>query len=150
MKHKTTAADMLISFCICTTLICLLQGVMGVLFFPEMQLGAGAYFGPPLFGFLSVLLGMVTYSSKELTIRQVMARRAIHLALIEGMIFGLNYLAGNVFSVLLSIILAVAIAAVYILVYVILWIDDLRSAWAFNEKLKEFQEREKMTAESIT
>ena len=143
VKHKNTAAEMLISFCICTTLICLLQGVMGVLFFPQVKVSTGAYLDPPLFGFLSVLLGLVTHSSGELSIRQVMVRRAIHLALIEGMIFGVNYLAGNVFPTFLSILLAAGIAAIYILVYVILWIDDLRSAWAFNEKLKEFQEREK-------
>lgn len=139
MKLKQKLFDMLISFCVCTTCITLLEGIMGILFFPDVTMDYGAFFSPPLFGALSVLFGIVTESSKELSIRQVLIRTAIHLLMIEGMVFGLNYLAGVIFPPVVCITLAIGIAVVFVMVYVITWINESKSAADFNQKLKEYQ-----------
>lgn len=139
MNQKSKVVELLIDFCVCTTCITLLEGILGVLFFPDLQLTYEAFFSPPLFGGLSVLLGFVTESKKELTIKQVLIRRMIHLALIEGMVFGLNFLAGVVFPTIVSITLALGIAIVFVMVYLIVWLNDRKSAVMFNQKLKEYQ-----------
>lgn len=139
MKYKSKLSEMLIAFCVCTACITILQGVLGMLFYPEEQLRYDAFFTPPLFGAISILFGLVTWSKKELSVKQVLFRRVIHLLLIEGMVFGLNYLVGNIFPLKESVVLALGIAAVFVAVYVILWINDKRSADSFNQKLKEYQ-----------
>ena len=144
MKFKTAFSEMLVGFCVSTTFICILQGLLGGYFLPDVKLDFGVLLSPPLFGFLSTLLGVVEFSSKELTVRRVLIRRVIHLLLIEGMVFGINILVGNAFTFWMAVLLALGIAVVYICVYVVLWVDELRYARVFNEKLKEFQKKEKI------
>ena len=71
--------------------------------------------------------------------KQVLLRRVLHLVLIEGMVFGLNYISGHTFPAIVSMVLALGIALIFITVYVILWINDQRNAQLFNQKLKEYQ-----------
>ena len=110
-------------------------------FFAEDKFGWEAFFSPPLFGFLSVLLGMVTKSKRELSVKEILFRRALHLLLIELLIFGMNYETGMQFDVLFSVTLAFSVAAVFVAVYVVMWLNDRKSAALFNEKLKEYQGR---------
>lgn len=139
MKEEMRLSDFIITFCICTTGITLLSGIMGLIFFPEEKVGYEAFFSPPLFGFLSVLCGAVTFSRKELSIRQVMMRRVLQLALIEAMVFGLNYAEGVVFEPVAALSLMMSIAVVFVAVYLVLWLNDRKSAKDFNVKLKEYQ-----------
>ncbi len=147
MKYKSRISELLMSFCVCTACITLLEGVLGMLFFPEEKLGYNAFFSPPLFGAISVLFGAVTWSKKELSVKQVWFRRAVHLFLIEVMVFGINYAAGVVFSPIVTMVLMIGIAVVFVLVYLILWMDEQRSAQTFNQKLKEYQSAISMESE---
>lgn len=139
MNDKSRFSEMLIAFCVCTACITIFEGVMGALFFPGERLGYDAFFSPPVFGGLSTLFGVVTWSKKELSIMQVLFRRGIHLFLIEGMVFGLNYASRIIFPIGVSIVLALGIALVFVMVYVILWVNDKKNAEFFNQKLKEYQ-----------
>lgn len=140
MNCKSRFSEAVIAFCVCTTCITILEGILGMLFFPEEHLDYGAFFAPPIFGALSVLFGTVTWSKKELSVKQILFRRAIHLLLIEGMVFGINYISGNVFPTVVCVVLFISIAVVFVMVYVILWINDRKSAALFNQKLKEYQQ----------
>jgi len=144
MKHKSALMEALISFCVCTTCITLLEGILGVIFYPEVSLDYGAFFSPPFFGAVSVLLSLVTYSKKEQSVKEVLIRQGIHLLLIEAMVFGLNYLVGVVYPMIVSITLALGIAVIFVLVYWIVWLNDCKSADLFNQKLKEYQARKEM------
>ncbi len=139
MREKSKLTEMLMAFFICTTCITILEGFLGMLFFKDLPLNYQAFFSPPLFGLISVLFGVVNISKKELTIKQMIGRRAIHLLLIEVMVLGTNYRAGNSYTPLITIAIAIGIAVIFVLVHVVLWISDTRSANKFNEKLKEFQ-----------
>ncbi len=142
MNFKSKLSEALISFCVCTTCITILEGTIGALLYPAERLPYDAFFAPAIFGALSVLLSVVTVSKRELSVKEIMVRRAIHLLLIEGMVFGLNYLAGAVFTLKASIILAAGIAIVFVAVYYIVWIIECSNAKAFNKQLKRFQEME--------
>lgn len=138
-KEKITEA--FIAFFIITAAICILEGIFGVLFMPEEQLGYKAFFVPPLFGFFSVLCGIVTISQKEMSIGQTVIRKVIHLCLIEVMVFGLNFMEGIVYDTLITIALAFGIACVFTLVDIVLYLNDRRIASLFNEELKKFQQK---------
>lgn len=140
MKHSSTFSDYLITFLVITACITILEGFLGVLFVPDLLFGYEAFFTPPIFGFLSTLTGLVLKSKKELTIKQVLFREFIQLLLIEGIVFGANYVAGNIFEFKLNIALALSIAVVFVLVHFILWLNDRRIAHSFNEQLRTFQE----------
>lgn len=141
MSNRGKLVEFLMAFFVCSTCISILEGLLGMAFFPEDKFGWEAFFSPPLFGFLSVLLGMVTKSERELSAKEILFRRAIHLLLIELLIFGMNYETGMQFDVFFSVTLAFSVAAVFVAVYVVMWLNDRKSAALFNEKLKEYQGR---------
>lgn len=143
MRPDSVLFRMVMAFFVCTACITLLEGILGMLFFPQVKLGYEAFFSPPLFGLLSVLSGIVNHSGKELSVRQVLARRLLHLFMVEGLVFGFNYAGGAVFEPLYVFSLAVSVALVFLAVYVVLWVNDQRSAVLFNEQLKIYQDRQK-------
>lgn len=142
MKSKSRLAEPMMAFFVCTACITILEGTVGMIFFPEKRFGYEAFFSPPVFGSFSTLFGLVTRSKKELSVKQILLRRIIHLLLIEGMVLGLNYRAGIIYEPLVFWVLALSIAVVFVTVYAVMWINDQRSAALFNEKLKEYQKRE--------
>lgn len=139
MRIKTMISEFMMAFFVCTACITILEGVIGMLFFPKMRFGYDAFFSPPIFGFFSVLFGLVTKSRKELSVKQMLFRMAIHLLLIEILVFGLNYLSGMVFEPLVRVVLALSIALIFAAVYLVMWINDRKNAVLFNEKLKLYQ-----------
>ncbi len=141
MKNKERLHEMLMSFFVCTTCITILEGTIGMLVYPQVKLGYDAFFSPPIFGAFSVLFSLVNYSRKELSIRQVLFRRLIHLLMIEALVFGLNYACGTIFEPFAGVLLAVSIAVVFVAVYALLWFMDSRSAQQFNRELKRYQNR---------
>lgn len=145
MKHKDMWFDMMMSFFVVTACVCVLEAVLGMLLFPEVQFGYEAFLSPPLFGFLSSLLGIVTYSRKELTVRQAAGRKLLHLGLIELLVFGVNAYAGHFFETVQFIFVMISVAVVYTTVNAVLWVNDQRSAEKFNQELKEFQKNNQMS-----
>lgn len=137
---KEDLIELMMAFFICTACICILSAVLGTIFFPEDQFGYEAMWSPPFFGAISAVLGLVTKSRKELSVRQVAIRNVLHLVLIECVVFGMNYLAGVVFEMYFSVILAFAIAVVFVAVHLIMYISDSRDAHKFNEQLKQYQQ----------
>lgn len=143
MKNRGLWIEFVLVFFIVTACITILSGFLGMAFMPDVRFGYEAFLSPPIFGFLSALSGLVTKSRKELSVAQMLFREFLQLLLIEVMVFGLNYAFGTTFEWELSVTLAVGIAVIFVLVYAILWLNDHRSAVAFNAKLVEFQENQK-------
>lgn len=139
MNGKSSLSELVMAFFVCTTCITILEGVVGMLFFPQVELSYAAFFSPPLFGFFSVGFGLINYSRKELGIGQVLFRRLLHLLMIEGLVFGSNYAAGMTFTPVLAGVLAFCVALIFVAVYVVLWFNDRRSAMVFNRQLKIYQ-----------
>ena len=139
MKNRGLWIEFVLVFFIVTACITMLSGFLGMVFMPDVRFGYEAFLSPPIFGFLSALSGLVTKSGKELSMSQMLFREFLQLLLIEVMVFGVNFVFGTTFDWKLSVTLAVGIAVIFVLVYVVLWLNDQRSAAAFNAKLVEFQ-----------
>ncbi|MBP3602882.1 MAG: DUF3021 family protein [Lachnospiraceae bacterium] len=141
MNRQSKLSEMMMAFFVSTACITILEGTMGMLFFPDEKLTYHAFFAPPIMGLCSVLFGFVTWSKRELTIKETLLRRGIHLLLIECLVFGLNYVEGIIFPFKVAISLILGIAVVFVAVYVVLWVNDSRSAKRFNKKLREYQKK---------
>lgn len=139
MKDSGFFSRFVVSVCIITTGITLMEGILGSFFLPDMTLNFRAYLVPPLFGVLTALTGLVVESRRELSIRQMLFRMLIQLILIECMIFGVNHLAGYVYSLKMSLALAFGILAIFGFVYFVMWLNERRIANEFNRRLEQMQ-----------
>lgn len=141
MERGNRMHSMIMSFFVITACICVLEGVLGVLFLPEATFGCEAFLMPPAFGVLCALTGVVLHSRKELSMGAMAFRMALQLVLIELIVFSANYFWGDWENVTTSmkVVLIVGIALIYIIVHAVMWMNDCRRADGFNEQLLKFQ-----------
>lgn len=139
MKDRGFFSRFIINVCVITTGITLMEGILGSIFLPDMPLNFRAYLVPPVFGVLTALTGLVVESRRDLSIRQMLCRMALQLLLIEGMVFGVNHLAGYSYPWPMSLALALGIFVIFIFVYFIMWLNERRIANEFNRRLAEMQ-----------
>ena len=131
------------SYFISVTFINIAIFFTGMLFRPEQRFGYEAFLSPLLFGLLTVIPTVIMYSKKELTIRQLIFRKAIQLimdiVIVIGAIFAGNEL--NKGTVVAAIGVSVSIIIVFIAVHLIEWILEKRTAKELTEELATFQKR---------
>lgn len=129
-------------FFISTTLICILCGTLGSVFFSEERIEMAGYFSPPIFGAISAVLSFLFGYDKEkvTSTAGILARQILLLLLIEASVFGLNYLAGNIFGWKISVIVFLGVAGIFVLVSLLSYLYDRRKAEEFNRLLKDFNE----------
>lgn len=144
MKNSKVITEFIMSFFIATTCIGICMGILGSFFMKEVVFGYDAFFSPPIFGFFSVCLSIVNYSKKELSIKQVIVRKCIHLLLINVLVFGLNYDYGMIFEPIFALCLFLFIFVIYVTVNVLIWLNDRKTAVQFNKELIEFQNKQEM------
>jgi hypothetical protein len=131
------------SYFISVTLINIAIFVTGMLFRPDQKMGYEAFLSPLLFGFLTVIPTVIMHSKKELTLRQLLLRKAIQLILdiviVLAVIFGGNPL--NRETVISAAGVAVSIIVVFAAVNFIEWLMERKTAAQLNEQLAAFQKR---------
>lgn len=141
MERENRIHSMIMSFFVITACICIMEGVIGVLFLPEATFGWEAFLMPPAFGVLCALSGVVFYSSKELSMGAMAFRMVLQLVLIELIVLAANFFWGDWenLTVMMKVMLIAVIALIYIIVHVVMWMNDRRHAIGFNEQLLKFQ-----------
>ena len=130
----------LMRFFIIVTCVSIAIGLIGLIYEPNRQFGYEAYFSPIIFGLIGVLPSIVTYSKKELTIKQMKARTVLQLIVLEGMVLSFGYVMG-IMKDNMMLSLALAVLVVFIMVHLISWLIDYKEAKKLNEDLKAFQGR---------
>lgn len=131
------------SYFISVTLINIAIFLTGMLFRPEQTFGYEAFLSPLLFGFLTVIPTLILYSKKELSVRQLLCRKAIQLLLdiviVIGVIFGGN--TWNQETAIAAVGVSVSIIVVFAAVHGIEWMLAKRTAKQLTEQLAAFQKR---------
>ena len=131
------------SYFISVTLINIAIFATGMLFRPEQTFGYEAFLSPLLFGSLTVIPTLILYSKKELTVRQLLFRKAIQLLLdiviVIGVLFGGKAL--NKETIIAAVGVAVSIIVVFAAVHGIEWLLAKKTARQLNEQLEAFQKR---------
>lgn len=131
----------LMSFFIIVTLVNIAIFICGIVLAPDEKLDYTAFIVPVIDGLLGVIPGLVMYSKRELTVRQMIVRDIIQLLSIELIIlvftFGFSGFSNVDVSKFLAIVLSVAF--VYVGVVVIMYLLDFRTAKKMTDDLKAFQ-----------
>jgi len=138
---KEHIKDNLMNFFIIVTLVNIVIFISGSLMAPEQNLTYTAFLVPIIDGLLGIIPGLVMYSKRELTVKQMIVREIIQLLSIELIIlfFTFGFSGFSAEKIPLMITVAVSVAVVYVLVYVIRFFLDIRSAKKMTDDLKAFQ-----------
>lgn len=131
----------LMSFFIIVTLVNIAIFICGIVLAPDENLGYTAFIVPVIDGLLGTIPGLVMYSKRELTVRQMIIRDIIQLLSIELIIivftFGFSGFSNVEIPKLIAVVLSVAF--VYAGVVFIMYLLDFRTAKKMTDDLKAFQ-----------
>lgn len=141
MSLKAFLKRCLMEYFIITTCVTAAIGILGLSLDPAAKIGYEGYFSPLIFGLVSVVPSIATYSRKELTLRQTLVRKFLHFTLLEAMLIAFGHWAGVLQGFGDTIYFAVAVFIVYLAVNLISWHLDSREAGEINKTLKALQGR---------
>ena len=130
-------------FFILTTLITVAIWVLGSVFDPGASFGYEAMLSPLSFAGVCILPGLVMYSKRELTNREMMIRKGIQLLLIEAVVLGIAFRSPYIASENPRVAagLALSVLIIYVLANGIQWLQGTMEAKRLTEDLKLLQER---------
>ena len=139
---KEHIKDNLMNFFIIVTLVNIVIFICGSIFAPDQEITYSAFLVPILDGLLGIIPGLVMYSKRELTLKQMIVRNVIQLLSIELIILLFTFGASGLKFQNLTLITAeaVSIAVIFVLVIVIRFFFDKKSAKIMPADLKAFQE----------
>jgi hypothetical protein len=141
MSIKDFLKKCLLEYCIITTCVTATTAVLGLSISPEARFGYESFFSPLLFGLISLVPSIVTYSRKELSLRQTVIRKLLYLLLLEATLTVFGLWAGMFHASSDIALFVLAVFIVYILVHLIKWLIDRRNADEINKTLKALQGR---------
>jgi hypothetical protein len=118
------------------------MAILGLNFEANKTIGYEAFFSPLIIGAIAVLPSVVMYSTKELSLRQMLLRRGVHLAVLELTLTVFGFLAGFFADITLLLPFIVTVLLVYVFTLVFRWILDNRTAKEINKGLRRLQESE--------
>ena len=128
---------------IIVTLINVVMFVLGTIFRPNDRFGYEAFLSPLIYAACSMIPIILTYSKKELSVKQMFFRQVLNLLAIEGIMIGIGLSGSSIFyeQPLLVVSLALSVFIIFILVLVISWVLDLGQARQMNIDLENYKKR---------
>lgn len=138
MRLNEFLRKLLMRYFIIVTAVTLLMGIIGLQYEPHVKFGYEAFFSPLLFGLMGVIPSFVTYSKKELTLKQMKARKILQLLVLEVIILSF----GNIMNIMKPDMLgsmALSIFIIFVGVHIIEWMIDQKKAQELTLDLKAFQ-----------
>lgn len=126
---------------IITTCVTAGIAVLGQSLDPTARFGYEAYFSPLIFGLISLVPSFVTYSRRELSLRQALVRKVLHFIILEAMLVAFGFWMGILHELSEASFFALEVFVVYIAVNLISWMLDKKEASALNRTLKSLQGR---------
>lgn len=141
MSFKAFLKNCIYRYFMITTFIAAAMGILGLYLDPTARIGYDGYFSPLLFGALSILPSVVTYSRKELSLRQALIRKLLYIILLEGMLIGVGFWVNILHGPGDASAFALTVLIVYLAVTWLNWRLDRKEADAINNELKAYQNR---------
>ena len=141
MNPRTFLKECLMQFFIITTFVNVASALVGPVLMPGKTLGFAAFWSPLFAGFLGTLPSAVLYSKKELTLRQTVFRKVLHLLLLEFILLLVGWLNGNISSAGSFVIFALMVLGVYAAVTLFAFLLESRDARQINAGLRALQKR---------
>ena len=131
----------IMSFFIIVTLVNIAIFVSGMILAPDEKLSYAALIVPVVDGILGVIPGLIMYSKRELTVKQIIVRDIIQLISIEliMLVFSFGFSGFDNVDVPRLIAVTGSVALVYVGVVAIMYALDFRTAKKMTDDLKAFQ-----------
>ena len=139
MSFKAFIKKCLMEYFIITTCITVATAILGMGIDPSAKFGYESYFSPLIFGFISVLPSIVTYSKKELSIKQTIIRKILHFICLLFLLCMFGYFTGLLNGSVEIVSFALAVLIIYVVVNVVNWHLNKKEAVQINNMLKKYQ-----------
>lgn len=143
-KRKELLIHALRVYTLLVTLITILMIILGKLLDRDRVFSYEAFLSPLIYALIGTAATVVTRSDKELSIRDLIIRKAISLLLIECAIIFIALNADSIPTEKSWVIpgLALGIFVVFVLAHVILYFADRKEAEKLNADLARYQEKQ--------
>ena len=142
MSFKAFLKRCLMEYFIITTCVTAATAILGLSLDPTAKFGYEGYFSPLLFGLMSLVPSIATYSRKELSLRQTLLRKLIYFVLLETMLISFGHWARILHGLYDTLYFALTVLIVYLAVDLISWHLDSKEASKINKTLRSLQGRE--------
>ncbi len=142
MSFKAFLKKCIMDFFIITTCVTVAMAILGILLAPTARFGYEAYLSPIIFGFVSLIPSFVTYSRKELSLKQALIRKVLHFIVLEVTLIAFSFMTGLITEITEVSSFAVTVFIVYLAVNLISWWLDSKKAEEINKMLKALQSKE--------
>ena len=141
MSFKVFLKKCLMEYFIVTTCVTAAIAILGLSLDPAATFGYEAYFSPLLFGLISLVPSLITYSRKELSFRQTLIRKVLHVIVLEAALLAFGFCTGILHGAAAAFSFGLTVFAVYLAVNLISWQLDKKDAGEINRTLKSLQGR---------
>lgn len=139
MSFRSFLKECVMRFFIIATCVGIASALVGPVLMPGKVLDFSAFFSPPIAALLGTLPSFVLYSRKELTLKQTIARKVLHLLMLEALLTVIAWLYQNVSTLGETLLFMAMVLVIYIAVVLIsLWLQS-KDARQINEGLKALQ-----------
>ena len=141
MEFKRFLVNKLILFFMLSTLITVAVSLIGSAFAGDSRLGYGALLTPIGYAALCMLPTLATWSRRELSPKALLLRKALMLALLEGVMLFIAFTSDAIDSDRPEVVLVIAgsVLVIFVLVHLFLWLKDSAEARKMNLALARFQ-----------
>lgn len=141
MSFRSFLKECVMRFFIIATCVGIATALVGPLLMPGRTLRFSAFYSPSIAAFLGTLPSIVLYSKKELTLKQTIVRKVLHLVMLEALLTVVAWLCRNVGTLGETLLFMVMVFLIYVTVALIsLWLQN-KDAKQINEGLKALQNR---------
>ena len=142
MSFKQFFIEKLSLFFMLTTLITIAIFVIGSAFDADARFGYAAMLTPLRYAACCVLPTFVTYSRRELKKKELIARMALELVLIEAVMLFFAFTSPVIDTNRVSVVLVIAgsVLIIYIMARLFSWLRESAEAKVLNEDLRRFRQ----------
>ena len=142
MSFKQFFIEKLSLFFMLTTLITIAIFVIGSAFDADARFGYAAMMTPLRYAACCVLPTFVTYSRRELKKKELIARMALELVLIEAVMLFFAFTSPVIDTNRISVVLVIAgsVLIIYIMARLFSWLRESAEARVLNDDLQRFRQ----------
>lgn len=143
MKLKNRALKAFKLYFVLVTLITILLMILGVAFDADRTFSYQAFASPLIYAAVGVIPVFIFNQEKELSVKGLIIRRIVELALIEAIYIVMAFSADTIPTEKRGVVIGIAlgIAAVYVLSFFVEYIIESVESKEMNEYLYSFQNR---------
>jgi len=141
VEFKKFLIEKLTLFFMLSTMITAAVYLIGSVYDRDALFGYDALLSPMRYAALCILPTFVTWSRRELSMRELLFRKALMLVLVEGVILYIAFTSPVIDTGRMQVVLTLmgSVLVIFLLVNLFLWLRDLAEAGRMNQDLENFR-----------